>query len=81
MSNNSWRILITLAVAIHGIGHSYFLVYALGLVQRGQADRSWLLSGRLPDAAVVARASSLGRASFPDLVQDRMWRRRGEPIG
>jgi hypothetical protein len=60
MSNNSWRILIALAVAIHGIGHTYFLVYALGLVQRGQADRSWLLSGRLPDAAVGAWASSSG---------------------
>jgi hypothetical protein len=53
MSNDSWRILIALVVAVHGIGHTYFLVYALGLVQRGQADRSWLLSGRIPDTAVM----------------------------
>jgi len=52
MSTDSWRILIALVVAVHGIGHTYFLVYALGLVQREQASRSWLLSGRLPDAAV-----------------------------
>jgi hypothetical protein len=54
MSNNSWRILISLVLAVHGIGHTYFLVYALGLDKRAQASRSWLLSGHVPDDAVKA---------------------------
>jgi hypothetical protein len=54
MSSNSWRILIALVVAVHGIGHTYFLVYVLDLVQQEQAGPSWLLGGRLPDAVVKA---------------------------
>lgn len=54
MSNDSWRMLIAAVIAVHGIGHTYFLVYALGLDKRVQTGRSWLLSGRLPDAAVKA---------------------------
>jgi len=53
MSSNFWRILIALVLAAHGIGHTYFLVYALGLDKRVQASRSWLLSGRVPGAVVM----------------------------
>lgn len=54
MTNDSWRILIAVVLAAHGIGHTYFLVDVLGLVKGEQAGYSWLLSGRIPDAAVKA---------------------------
>jgi len=52
MSMNLWRILLTLLVAAHGIGHLFFLVPTLGLGQWGFAGRSWLLSGNVPDAVI-----------------------------
>jgi|GEM_PF-2956544 len=52
MTLNVWRVVLTLVIAAHGIGHLFFLVPTLGLAQWGFAGRSWLLSGNVPDALV-----------------------------
>lgn len=52
MSSIVWRILFGLVLIGHGAGHIYFLGPMLGRVRWGQAGRSWLLSGRVPDIVV-----------------------------
>jgi len=52
MTNSLWRILTALVIALHGVGHAFFLVPTLGLAQWGMAGRSWLLSGHTSDTAV-----------------------------
>ena len=41
------RLVLTLVVAAHGIGHVLYLLPLLGLANWGQSTRSWLLSNRL----------------------------------
>lgn len=42
---NNWvRILLLIAVLIHGIGHILFLIPTLGLTGWGQSTQSWLLT-------------------------------------
>ena len=38
------RLVLTLVVAAHGIGHILFLAPLLGLANWGQSTRSWLLT-------------------------------------
>lgn len=59
MTNNLWRILTALVIALHGVGHVFFLVPTLGLAQWGLAGRSWLLSGHVPDMMVKIIGSAL----------------------
>ena len=43
MNSNLWRIFVGLGITVHGVGHIYFLVPALGVASWGQTIRSWLL--------------------------------------
>mgnify|MGYP005860329141 CR=1 FL=1 len=40
------RIILTLLIGAHGIGHTLFLLPLLGLADWGQSARSWLLGGQ-----------------------------------
>lgn len=44
MSDSVWRILVSIVVGAHGIGHVLFLVGTLGLADWGQSAHSWLLT-------------------------------------
>lgn len=51
MSGGTWRIILTLVILAHGIGHVLFLASCLGFAQWGQSAHSWLLTrplGELP---------------------------------
>lgn len=39
------RIILSLIIAAHGIGHSLFLIPLLGVAEWGQSTRSWLITG------------------------------------
>ena len=59
MSDTRWRILLTAVLAVHGLGHFFFLVPTLGLAEWGFAGRSRLLSGHVPDIIVKIAGSAL----------------------
>ena len=50
MSGGTWRTILALAVAAHGVGHVLLLVPCLGIAHWGQSAHSWLLSGALGDS-------------------------------
>lgn len=50
MSGGTWRTILALAVAAHGVGHVLLLVPCLGIAQWGQSSHSWLLSGAMGDS-------------------------------
>lgn len=52
------RLVLTLVVAAHGIGHLLFLVPLLGIANWGQSTRSWLLTHSL-GVALTAIIGSL----------------------
>jgi hypothetical protein len=47
-----WRVVSIVLLAVHGVGHLFFLVPTLGVAQWGFAGRSWLLTGHVPDTVV-----------------------------
>jgi hypothetical protein len=49
MSAGTWRIILTLVILAHGIGHVLFLAPCLGIAQWGQSAQSWLLTRTLGD--------------------------------
>ena len=49
MSGGTWRMILTLVILAHGIGHVLFLAPCLGLTQWGQSAQSWLLTRALGD--------------------------------
>ena len=49
MSGGFWRIVVTLVILAHGIGHVLFLAQCLGITQLGQSAHSWLLTKTLGD--------------------------------
>jgi hypothetical protein len=51
MSSDLLRLILTVAVGAHGIGHTLFLATSLGVPIAGQSSRSWLLSGVVGDFA------------------------------
>jgi hypothetical protein len=54
VADNVWRILISIVVAAHGIGHVLFLVSTFGLADWGQSAHSWLLTNAVGDVATRA---------------------------
>ena len=50
MTLNLWRVVLTLVIAAHGIGHLFFLVPTLGLVQWGFAGRARRKPGTMEEA-------------------------------
>jgi len=46
------RIILTLLIGAHGLGHILFLLPLLGLADWGQSARSWLLTGQTEARAV-----------------------------
>ena len=52
MSERTWRLIIGLVVAAHGVGHLYFLIPALGVASWGQNLKASLL-GSIAQGALV----------------------------
>ncbi len=44
MSNDIVRVILAITVGVHGIGHTLFLVSALGIADWGQSNHSWLIA-------------------------------------
>ncbi len=63
MSNELWRIIIASVIAIHGIGHTLFLVPCLGIAKWGQTSHSWLLTPLIGDTPTRAIGSLLWLAA------------------
>ena len=59
MSGGTWRIILTLVIVAHGIGHVLFLAPCLGIAQWGQSAHSWLLTRTLGDGATRVIGSLL----------------------
>ena len=59
MSRNVWHVVLTVLLAVHGLGHIFFLIPTMGVAQWGFPGRSWLLSDRVPDALVRTLGSVL----------------------
>jgi hypothetical protein len=59
MSAGFWRILISLVILAHGLGHVLFLAPCLGFAQWGQSAHSWLLTGLLGDSVTRLLGSAL----------------------
>jgi hypothetical protein len=82
MSGSFWRIVVTLVILVHGIGHVLFLAPCLGITQWGQSAHSWLLTRTLGDGATRVIGSLLWlviivgflTAGIGLLGQDAWWR-------
>ena len=82
MSGNTWRIILSLVILAHGIGHVLFLAPCLGIAQWGQSAQSWLLTGVLGETptrvvgSVVWLAAVVGFAAAGAglLGQQTWWR-------
>ena len=83
MSNEIGRIILTLAIGAHGIGHLLFLVPLLGIADWEQPSRSWLLSNLGGDTATWIVGSLLWLAATVGFIavavgmfgQQEWWRR------
>jgi hypothetical protein len=83
MSGSTWRTLLALVMAAHGIGHVLFLIPCLGIAQWGQSTHSWLLTRALGDTFTravggmlwVAVIVGFAAASVGILGQHVWWRR------
>lgn len=53
------RIILSLVIAAHGIGHILFLMPLLGIANWGQSGRSWLLTGS-SEARVIGSLTWIG---------------------
>jgi hypothetical protein len=50
MSGSIWRVILSLVLLAHGIGHVLFLAPCLGFAQWGQSAHSWLVTRILGEA-------------------------------